>query len=473
MSVIAGRNSDFDDWNMPGWSAADLIPYLERYESYHAGPINPGSGHGSSGPISISFGGIQEETLIRDCIQAAHDEGFAAGENLDANDLHATNTFTRWPKFIHPTSGQRQDAAHQYLHSYTKPNLKILCNAPVRKVILSDGMAVGAEYHLNRSSPIFTVMAKKLVIISAGTYGTPQVLERSGIGNPAVLRAAGIPVSVPLPAVGEHLQDHDSLYPVYTTTPNISTFTSFVGGRTDRSVAEIDFVGSGSGMFSSNFSDVAGKVSPRTNWDYNEIGARNAEFFRSNPDKPAFMLVMVNTFLLDPRIAEPRPKNDENVITVELWTCYPRSKGSIHITSPNPQSAPMFNSGRLDNEDDVKMLAWAYKRADRLAMKTSCLIARVPGYHPRPAEKVEDYVRRRTGTAWHPVGTARMGSSRRGGAVVDAMLNVYGVEDLMVADLSICPSTVGANTCSVALMIGEKAAELAAKKLQVRLELEP
>jgi alcohol oxidase len=315
-------------------------------------------------------------------------------------------------------------------------------------------------------------MAKKLVIISAGTCGTPQILERSGIGNPAVLRAAGIPVSVPLPTVGEYLQDHDSLYPVYTTTPNISTFTSFVGGRTDRSVAEIDFVRSGSGMFSSNFADVAGKVSPRTNWDYNKIGARNAEFFRSNPDKPAFMLVMVNTFLFDPRIAEPRPKNDENVITMRLWTCYPRSKGSIHITSPNPQSTPMFNPGRLEDEDDVKMLAWAYKTADRLAMKMSCLIARVPGYHPRPGEKVEDYVRRRTGTAWHMVGTARMGSSPHGGAVVDAMLNVYGVQDLMVADLSICPSTVGANTCSVALMIGEKAAELAAKKLQVRLDLE-
>jgi alcohol oxidase len=348
----------------------------------------------------------------------------------------------------------------------------------VTKVLLSNGRALGAEFRY-LPPPYRTpsrIFAKRLVVISAGALSTPCILERSGIGNPEVLAAAGISVKCPLKDVGENFQDHHRIAVGYRTDGSYETLTNFAaatGDPAEREAAEKEFQACGTGKLATNYNFFGGKVSPKTSRDFSEVGARNAEFFARHPDKPAVVMGTLSMYLF----AAPDLRKELNadvqlerqrLITMGLWTCYPWTTGSVHVLSPDPEAEPRIVTGYLDDDDDVKLLRWGYTATDNVMMGMKGVTGKDPATHPRNGESLERFVRRSVGTSYHFSGTARMGKAEAGG-VLSEKLEVHGVEGLMVADLSVCPSNLGADTYHPALLVGEKAADLIAEKLGLDL----
>ncbi|KAF8245155.1 alcohol oxidase [Wilcoxina mikolae CBS 423.85] len=486
--------SDFDDWNMSGWSAEELVPYLKKLETCH---YVDGETHGKDGPVNVSFGGFTEEMVVRDASEAVREMGYEVVK--DANDLHTGCAFQRWASYIDPVTGKRQDTAHRYVHPVLEEGLgtlHVLCNSTVVRVITEEGTAVGVEYVPSCETPFstdpppeaVTIRAKKLVIVSAGALGSPCILERSGIGNPTVLAAAGVEPIVSLPAVGTNYQDHNLIVPAFQVSDEVDTHDSFM--LLDPEViatAETEFK-TGKGKFATNFIDFTGKIRPKPH----ELPAMGEEFknlwdlyYKNVPDKPVVLAALLNCLLADPTLFPPG-----KFLTAGIYTAYPASRGTIHISSPSPYSHPILDPSFFSHPADAPTLVWGYKVAREICRRMKCVIGEVaelhPAFHPDSQARceavlseemkkrevvytkeddkdIEVWVRNTVKTAWHSLGTCAMGR------VVDERLQVYGVEKLMVADLSVAPENVGANTNNTAIMIGEKAAVLAAEFLGVEV----
>jgi len=374
------------------------------------------------------------------------------------------------PKFIHPKTGHRGDSAHGYIHSFQGDNLKVLCDAPVMKVIIENGRATGVTFR-QAGAPPASVYAKKLVVVSAGALGTPQVLERSGVGNPDLLEPLGIEVKSALKGVGENLGDHYIVMPCYKTDGSFNGSGAFLmGGGT--SVDEDEFVKNGSGKFTTNFTEITAKLAPRTEDDWKFVGKKNKEYYTKYSDKPSAQMSVAEFSLPNQLSTTPSEEgfNPVNAITSGFWTTYPFDKGSIHITVADDSAPPDYDPNFYDSEDDLKMSIWAYETVDKISMKIPGVIGRVSNTHPQPGQSTEDYLKQFVGSTWHVLGSARIGKPEEGG-VVNEKLEVHGVEGLMVADLSVCVGNIGSNTYTSALMIGEKAADLVATKLGLALNI--
>jgi len=338
-----------------------------------------------------------------------------------------------------------------------------------------------------------TAKASKLVVVSAGAFGSPTILERSGIGAKKTLEEVGVKPFIDLPGVGENYQDHNVIFIPYLADDEADTLDALFRGEKD----EVDrcvalWTKEGKGLMAHNGIDAGIKLRP-TAEELEELGPQFsrqwAEYFVDAPDKPVIWVGPVAAYLGDPSIASPR-----KYYSVGYYTQYPGSRGSVHIKSADdPHAAPDFNPGFLRDEGDVAALKWGYKRSREIARRMGVYRGEfVPGspafpageaacgtaagpvdieapnikYTPEDEEVLEKYIRNSVQTAWHSLGTCSM-KQRENGGVVDSRLNVYGVQGLKVADLSIAPSNVGANTYSTAVTIGEKAAIIIAEELGI------
>jgi alcohol oxidase len=241
------QGADFDSWKTDGWSAKDMMPLCKKLETFHqdeAG-INKDA-HGYDGPIHVSDGGFRSKSE-HEFMRVVKEMGYQ--EIVDLQNLDTVDGFSRWQRYVSP-DGKRQDAAHCFIQPLLQDgahtNLHILCNSKVVRVLFDTSeppRAVGVEYKPNEnqqpvlavSKPVHKVVkATKLVVVSAGALGSPQVLERSGVGNPELLRSLGIPLVSDLPAVGEQYQDHHLiLYPYRSTLDPEETIDGVLSGRKD------------------------------------------------------------------------------------------------------------------------------------------------------------------------------------------------------------------------------------------------
>ncbi|KAI1802886.1 putative alcohol oxidase [Daldinia bambusicola] len=491
MMYTRAQRSDFDAWNMPGWSAEDMIPYLKKLETYYG----PGSKdtHGDNGPVQISKGTYRSLTSANSFIEAAKKLGWPEIEDLQS--LDSNNGTQRALRFISP-DGKRQDAAHAYLHPRLRdsqhPNLHVLVESQVIRVIIDDkNNAVGVEY---RSNPKFqddattrSIRARKTVILSSGTLGTPSVLERSGIGSPEILKRAGIPVISSLPGVGTNYQDHHLL--VYSYRTNLAPGeTADAIMRGEISVDEL--VKTRDPRAGWNAQEVTCKIRP-TDAEAAELGpefqAAWERDFRDKPDKPIALMSFVSGFASDPNNV---PAGQFASLTA--FTVYPYSRGHIHITGPSVDDTVDFTTGFFADPHglDVKKHIWIYKRQREILRRADMYRGEVAAAHPpfppdseaacvelrgddgpladdvqdikyTPEDDavIEKWLREHVGTTWHSLGTCKMAPLEQGG-VVDANLSVYGVKGLKVADLSIAPGNVAANTANTAFAVGERAADI-------------
>ncbi|KAJ6542897.1 GMC oxidoreductase-domain-containing protein [Mycena capillaripes] len=487
--------SDYDDWMQlgnPGWGSADLIPLAKKLETYQVGVID--STHGSSGPIKVSHGGYNTD-VGKDFLVAA--SGFARGRCFadDLNDFSTCNVYGKLPKFIDIDTGRRSDTAHSYVYNQDhNSNLRILDHARVNRVLFEDGnRAAGIEYQLGgRNTAMLTAYATRLVVVSAGAFCSPAILERSGIGARALLEKHGITVISDLPSVGQNYKDHYFSAPPYLAPRHVETLTSLVQDTDGGTSVIAQWQREGKGLLATSGFESAIKVRPNEQ-DLEQLtplfSARWKSFFANAPDKCAAVIYSAAADLGN-HATEPT----HAIYGVGYFMTYPLSTGYVHIRSADPFAPLEIETALLHREEDLLVMRWAYKWARELARRMDMYQGECAGGHPKfpddsqakcreadgPAElcapeiqytaadnEAIDAFHRANGKSFLWLGTCAMRPRQESG-VVDPRLNVYGVRNLKVADLSIAPLNVGANTYHTALMVGEKAALIIAEELGIR-----
>ncbi|KAJ7278949.1 putative glucose dehydrogenase [Mycena rebaudengoi] len=471
MMYTRPQRSDFEAWGTPGWSADDMLPYMKRLETYHG----PGSKetHGDTGPIQVSGGTFRSQRYVDDFIQSISNFGWPEIEDLQ--NLDSINGVQRAMRYISP-DGKRQDAAHAYLHPRLRdgrhPNLHVVVESQVDRVLFDNTKrASGVVFRPNPmhqpdavSSPR-TVKARKLVVVSCGALGTPLVLERSGVGNPDILRAAGVDLVADVPGVGREYEDHQvHVYPYRTSLGPEETADYITTGQ----VSPDELMQRNDKILGWNVQDVACKLRPRDA----DIAALGPEFekawkadFKDIPDKPMMLMAPIGA---RPHQHPPWPIHRQSPPS----TPTPTPGATSTSPAPTPQDPLDFDTGFYADPHGLDLLKsrWAYKTQREIVRRMQTFRGELASGHPpfpssSKAACAEVDAPLPTDTpnieysaeddAWHSIATCKMAPREKNG-VVDASLSVYGVEGLKIADLSIPPHNVGANTCNTAFAIGRK-----------------
>ncbi|KAI0022611.1 alcohol oxidase-like protein [Xylariomycetidae sp. FL0641] len=495
MMYTRGQRSDYDAWNMPGWGAADLLPYMRKFETYH-GP-GPRDCHGYDGPIHVSDGRFRATRSTEDFIAASRQLSWLDIEDLQ--DLDSVNGVQRAMRYVSPTDGTRQDVAHRYIHPRLQdgnhPNLHVLVETQVQRLLFNGRRVSGIQCRPNskirpEKTESSVITARRLVVSSCGTFGSPLLLERSGIGSREVLERAKVPLVSDLPGVGNDYQDHQLLlYPYRSGLAPGETLDALANGRLNPE----ELMKANDGILSWNAQDITCKLRPseaeltslgpdfRAAWDRD---------FKDVPSRPLILLALLNVFPGHPGAVSPG-----QYIATSTFSVYPYSRGGIHISGTSIDDPPSFKTGFFSDEQnlDIKKHVWGYKAQREIVRRMACYRGEVEAGHPPFAPEsdaacgerdgplpvnevknisysaeddavIEKWLRENVSTTWHSLGTCKMGSPEKMG-VVDSSLGVYGVEGLKIADMSVPPLNVAANTANTALAIGEKAADIFIKEL--------
>lgn len=452
------QKSDLDAWNIPGWSYDELLPYMKKLETFHRTDPNARlEHHGTSGPIHISQGTYRSDRVTNAFLDAASSLNIPISPDL--SDPETPIGAQSALRFISP-DGARQDTFSRYVLPLlsTRPNLHVLHSHRVQRILFSPDNTRATGVELDTGA---TISTKKMVVSSAGAIGTPLLLQRSGIGKPPILSSAGISLIQSLP-VGEAYQDHDLFFvPYYSDLQPNETLDSFSTGRSGPAAEHLGW----------NAQDVTAKLRPAPS----ELGPFQSIWhdFASKPDKPLGLMSLV--------VVNPLPDApEESYFSLSAFTAHPYGRGHVYLTS----SGMDFDAGILGDRVDLEMSKWLYKKQRAIARRMECYRGEYGAGHP-PFEEgseawcgrqegpvmeeikyseeddrvLETWLRGNVGTTWHSLGTCRMGG------VVDERLRVMGIEGLRVADLSVAPGNVGANTGVTAMVIGERAAGLFGQEL--------
>jgi choline dehydrogenase len=437
MFFMRGHRLDFDHWRdlgCEGWGFADVLPYFKRMETSWRGA---GKYHGDSGPLhvrAIETAKLLHEPLMRTAAAA----GFAT-----TDDLHAEvqEGFARGEVTITPR-GRRASASRAYLRPVmNRTNLRVISQALVTRVLIEGRRAVGVEYILDGQRG--EARCDREVVLSGGTYNSPQLLMLSGIGPADHLRALGIAPLQDLPGVGENLSEHPRA-PVEFAAREPVTFLNEL--RVDRvlwSVVRWKLFGTGTLATQLNSCNVI----IRTRTDL------------AQPD----IQLMTNPVRMDAKIWCPGiGQRQEHRVTADAVVLHPQARGRVSLRSANPLDAPRVQVNAFGDDADIDTAIRGIAAARHIyrTRPQADLIEReiAPGPACTSRADLEAYIRATGGITQHPVGTCKMGVDA--GAVVDPQLRVHGIEGLRVADASIMPAITGGNTNAPTIMIGEKASDL-------------
>ncbi|KAL9617154.1 MAG: hypothetical protein Q9160_008051 [Pyrenula sp. 1 TL-2023] len=504
MMYTRAQRQDFDSWQTPGWSAEEILPYLKKVSLYGSAKdllkletyYGPGAKetHGFNGPVQVSGGTYRARRAEEDFIKAAGKVGLPEVE--DAQNLNTSHGVQRAVRYISP-DGKRQDVAHGYLHprlqDHNHPNLHVLVEAQVVRVLFDGKRAAGVEYKPNpdfqSSTAVRSIKARKMVIVSCGALGTPPVLERSGVGDSEILQRAGIQIVANVSGVGRNYQDHHLLvYPYKSSLGPEETADSIFDGRLDLEA----LIRNNDKVLGWNVQDVTCRLRPTDT----EVATLGSAFqaawdreFKPHRNKPIALMAPVNVFP-----GEPGSVPVGQYYSISVFTVYPFSRGHIHITGPDVGDRLEFKTGYFSDphDIDIKKHTWMYKKQREVIRRMDTYRGEVAAAHPPfpPSSKaacieldngpltnmqdieytaeddaiLEQWLRENVGTTWHSLGTCKMAPREEMG-VVDANLGVYGVGGLKIADLSIPPGNVAANTANTAMAIGEKAADIFIREL--------
>ncbi len=437
MIWVHGTPHEYDLWaqdGCPGWSYADLKPWFRRIETFDEGDARH---RGHAGPITVTqFKPVDElPDAFLDSVQAAgvaprvkdYNERGWGGSYLQFNTRNGIRCNTRMA-YLDPAQG--------------RSNLVIKTGALVSRVLLEGTRATGVRVLVDGREGNFH--ATREVILCGGAFNSPQLLELSGIGRREVLAAAGVPLVHELPMVGENLSEHVYSPVMYRARPQVS--------------------------WNRALSNPLGKARLGARWLLKRDGPLSTvtitaqAFAPSQPEgKHAELKIQVQ------QVSSPGNRGAGKItlddfpgITIASFQIRPRSRGSSHIGEANPAADPVMRSKHFTHPDDLQACLLALKLSRRIAATgpMSRLIEEEvrPGPKAASDEAVVAYLRATGATAYHPVGTCRIGSDAAQ-SVVDPQLRVHGIQGLRVADGSVMPSIASTNTNAICTVIGERAAD--------------
>jgi choline dehydrogenase len=437
MAYVWGDPAEYDRWGLPGWSSAELRPYFRRMES---NPYSRLPGRGADGPMRITDRAVRDPDPLSDAYIRAWVEAGVA-ETADYNVASYEGV-----RYLEQTAhnGRRWNTARAYLRPLRhRANLEVQTDAMVQRVVFAGTRAAGVEYR--RDGVVRTVSARREVLLCAGAVQSPQLLELSGIGQPRLLERFGIPVVADRPAVGENMIDHLQLRCTYRTTRPI-TINDVMRSTYHRMKVGLQYLLTRKGLMA-NTSSTAHAIT-RTD---------------ASLDRPD---VMVRIYHISGRDRYSRSAvggiDPYPGFSIGGFKLYPASRGSVHIHSPDAAVAPAIQPNYLEHPEDRETALRLLRLIRRVAGQPSLAPWIVAEERPGPAvtddEGLLAYAREIAQTAWHTVGSCRMGDPSD--SVVDTRLRVHGVSGLRVIDISVMPTIASSNTNAPAIMIGEKGADL-------------
>ncbi len=429
---IRGQREDFDRWaalGNAGWSYADLLPYFRRSEHQPFG--DPGY-HGVGGPLSV--GVLDRHPLCDAYIDGAAELGMARNDDFNGERQEGVG-------YYHTTSrrGRRQSSAVAYLRpALGRTNLHVRTDALVTRIRFDGTRAASVEFSV--AGRVERAHAHREVLLCAGSFNSPQLLQRSGVGPRDLLQRHGIGLVHDAPGVGEGLQDHFYVRTVWKCAQPLTVNDAM------RSVA---------GRVGMGLRYALLRRGPLT------VSAGYAgAFVRTRPDvpRPDVQLYFIN-FSTDKMGTRLHPFSG---FTASMSPLRPESRGHVRIRSPNPADPPVIQYNYLSTENDRRTAIEGLKLVRRImgtvAMKPYVLDEHAPGARANTDAEWLEYAREVGGTVYHPTSTCRMGQDET--AVVDERLRVRGVGALRVVDASIMPDVVSGNTNAATIMIAEKAADM-------------
>jgi choline dehydrogenase len=410
MIYIRGHRSDYDHWaylGNHGWAYDDVLPLFKRSEDFDRGES---AFHGVGGEVPV-VADYEPHPFHAAVVEAAQEAGVPFNRDHNGAELDGVG-FAQ----LMIRDGRRQSATTTFLRQVLdRPNLTVLTSARAHRLLFEGDRCAMVAYL--RGGEIEHARADHEVVVSAGAIESPKLLLLSGIGNPTALRRLGIEVVAGLPGVGENLHDH-ALSPVILSS-----------------------------------SRPMPPLVPGTQAIHSHLFARSRPGLIGPDLQPLFF--QLPAYL--PGMAGP-----EDGFTLMAGLIRPASRGTLRLTSTDPEDPPLLDPGYLTQETDVDALEASLRLCREIAQAGALAGWRgeelYPGREVTSRAELRDYIRRTTITYHHQVGTCKMGIDAD--AVVDPELRVYGVSSLRVADASIMPAVTSGNTHAPATMIGERAADL-------------
>ncbi len=438
MVFVRGNPLDFDGWaatGLPEWSYANCLPYFRKMETFEKGADEY---RGGEGPLHVHLCRA-ENPLYQAFLGAGQDFGLPLSADQNGRQQEGVNVAQATTH-----NGERESTAKAFLKPALKrPNLTVVTNAVITNLEFSGNRVDGVSYLGQNGNT--TVRARAEVILSAGAFGSPQILMLSGIGDADDLKTHGIKSRSHLPGVGKNLQDHVAVPIQYTTRKAVSPTKEL--SKLGRLVVGAKWMLARTGLGASN---------------YFEVGA----FFRGN-DQVSYPNLQHEFF---PMIGEFYRGEARVMDGFQYFTSVmrPKSRGWVKLRSADPKADPRIQLNFLTEQQDMDQMIEGIAKTREMVAQRSWDELRgkeiTPGAENRDRKELEPWIRANAGTGYHAVSTCRMGNDVQ--AVTDGSGRVHGVEGLRVVDASLMPLLVTGNTNASTIMIAEKLAdEIRGRKL--------
>jgi len=433
MMHLPGHQLDYQEWEAsgcPGWGAREFHDARLRMEDHFLGD---GEERGVGGPVRVErLRDPNPATLA--FLEAAERAGIAPSPGVDGGEPEGVGLTP-----VTQRRGRRWSAADAYLHPVrSRRTLSVRTGARATRILWRETRAMGVEYRVGERLERALLGDGGELVLSAGAVGSPQLLLLSGVGDPAALGRLGIPAVVECPGVGRNLQDHLAVGVVMSTRDPISLVSAGNAG------SWIRYLGNRRGPLTSNVGEACA-------------------FVRSRPGLPAPDLELI--FGPVPYLEHGLVPPTRHGVTVGAVLLRPSSRGVVELRSPDPLQRPRVDPGYLGDPagEDLARLRTGLRLA-RTVLETEPLAGMVeafmePNPFPEADAGVDDFIRRRAETLYHPVGSCRMGPESDPEAVVDPDLRVRGAQGLRVVDASVFPRAIRGHTASPVMMMAELAAE--------------
>ena len=437
MVYMRGQRSDYDHWaklGNKGWSWDEVLPYFKRTEDYAHGGDDL---HGSGGELRVEERRVSWEILDA-WREAAAECGIPKIDEFNRGDNFGNAYFQ-----MNQKKGVRWSATKAFLRPVMhRDNLTVITDAHVHRLRLEtrDGRRRATGIEVELQGRVQTIDARRSVVMAAGSIGTPQIMQLSGIGPGALLQQHGIDVFHDMPGLGENLHDHLQVRIVYKVH-GVTTLNQRANSLLGKAAMGLEYL-----LF---------KTGPLT-MPPSQLGA----FAYSDPAQESANIEWhVQPLSLD-KFGDPLHRFP--AITPSVCNLRPTSRGHVRITSKDPRRYPAITLNYLSTAEDRKVAVDSVRFTRRIMAAKALAKYRPEEWKPGPNLQSDEELLKAAGdlatTIFHPVGTCKMGSDPL--AVVDERLRVHGIDGLRVIDASIMPRITSGNTNAPVTMIAERGAEM-------------